>query len=87
MAKISTTQKVLKAMEIYLDREENFAGVSSKDLWKHLESIPAIKLEIYRNGKRRDNIMTGITTRIREGKIQGIKVEKRDKHLYYVKDC
>lgn len=35
MTKTSTSQKVLKAMRIYLEREENFDGVSSKDLWQH----------------------------------------------------
>lgn len=52
-----------------------------------LESIPAIKKEIYSSGKRREGVLTGITTRIRTGQIRGIKVEKRNKHLYYVKDC
>lgn len=88
MIKTSTSQKVLKAMRIYLAKEENADGVSSKNLWEHLESIPAIKLEIYgSNGKRREGVLTGLTTRIRLGQIQGIKVKKRNKHLFYVKDC
>lgn len=86
MSKISTSQKVLKAMEIYLGREENLGGVSSKQLWQHLESIPAIKKEIYKNGVRREGILTGLTTRIKNGQIKGIKVEKRNKHLFYIKD-
>ena len=74
-------------MRIYLSKEENVGGVSSKQLWKYFESIPAIKKEIYKDGVRREGVLTGLTTRIKSGQIEGIKVEKRDKHLFYVKDC
>lgn len=66
MSKISTSQKVLKAMRIFLDKEENKDGVT---------------------GKRREGILTGLATRIKLGQIKGIRVEKRNKHLFYIKDC
>lgn len=88
MSKISTSQKVLKAMRIFLDKEENKDGVTSKELWNYLESIPAIKKEVYGvTGKRREGILTGLATRIKLGQIKGIRVEKRNKHLFYIKDC
>ncbi|WP_438776715.1 hypothetical protein [Enterococcus sp. DIV0170] len=46
----------------------------------------ALKVELYNSdGVRREGVLTGITTRIKNGKIDGIKVIKENKHIKYVK--
>lgn len=86
MAKISTTQKVLNALRVMLNQEENRDGLTLKEVWTRLDSIPAIKKEIYgADGKRRENILTGLTTRIKNHQIQGIRVMKNsDNKLTFI---
>ncbi|MGM0110687.1 hypothetical protein [Enterococcus sp. DIV0187] len=81
---VSTTQKVLKAMRIMLAEEKNRAGLSYKEVWTRLESIPALKKELYIDGKRREGIVVGLTTRIKENKIDGIKIIKKDNRVLYI---
>lgn len=85
--KLSTSTKVINALQIMLSEEKYKNGASYNEVWARLESIPALKTELYNSaGKRREGVLTGITTRIKEEKISGIKVIKKDKHIKYIQD-
>lgn len=83
--KKSTTQKVLKALLVMLNREGNEEGLTAKEVWVGLESIAALKSELYdERGQRRNNILTGLTTRIKQGKVAGVRVIRDNNKLVYI---
>ena len=45
--KTSTTQKVLRAMRVMIVMGKNTDGLMYKQVWSRLESIPALKKELY----------------------------------------
>lgn len=84
--KLSTTAKVINALQIMLSEEKYKNGASYNEVWARLESIPALKTELYNyDGIRREGVLTGITTRIKNEQIDGIKVVKENKHIKYIK--
>lgn len=80
----STTSKVLNKMQVLL--LENESGLNSEELWTELLKDKELGKELIdKNGKRRSGVVVGLTTRIKNGKIENLKVIKNGKNqLVYI---
>lgn len=81
---MSTTAKVLEKMHILL--KENESGLTSDKLWGELMSDSTLSKELIdKNGNRRNGVVVGLTTRIKNGKVENIRVIKNnDNKLVYI---
>lgn len=81
---MSTTAKVLEKMHILL--KENESGLTSDKLWEELMSDKELSKELIdKNGNRRNGVVVGLTTRIKNGKVENIKVIKNSSNkLVYI---
>lgn len=81
---MSTTAKVLEKMYNLLSKNES--GLTSDELWEELMSDNELSKELIdKNGKRRNGVVVGLTTRIKSGKIENIRVLKgSDNKLVYI---
>lgn len=81
---MSTTAKVLEKMYILL--KENESGLTSDKLWEELMSDSTLSKELIdKNGNRRNGVVVGLTTRIKNGKVENIRVIKNnDNKLVYI---
>ncbi|MBO0467477.1 hypothetical protein JZO73_07995 [Enterococcus plantarum] len=68
---MSTTAKVLEKMNMLLANNES--GLTSEELWAELMSDKEL---VDKNGNRRNGVVVGLTTRIKTGKVENIKVIK-----------
>ena len=84
---MSTTLKIKKELIRLVNLEEYSAGLTVKEAWKQLEKTDFAK-ELYNSkGQRRDGTLVGLTTRIKSGKVEGLKVVKNsDYRIVYVAD-
>ncbi|MBO0421438.1 hypothetical protein [Enterococcus plantarum] len=70
---MSTTAKVLEKMNLLL--KENESGLTSEELWVELMLDKELSKELVdKNGNRRNGVVVGLTTRIKTGKVDNIKV-------------
>ncbi|MBO0467497.1 hypothetical protein JZO73_08095 [Enterococcus plantarum] len=81
---MSTTAKVLEKMNMLLANNES--GLTSEELWAELMSDKELSKELVdKNGNRRNGVVVGLTTRIKTGKVENIKVIKNnDNKLVYI---
>lgn len=81
---MSTTAKVLEKMYILL--KENESGLTSDKLWEELMSDSTLSKELIdKNGNRRNGVVVGLTTRIKNGKVENVKVIKNSSNqLVYI---
>ncbi|MBO0467052.1 hypothetical protein JZO73_05835 [Enterococcus plantarum] len=81
---MSTTAKVLNKMQVLLT--ENESGLKTEELWIELLKDKELGKELIdTDGKRRNGIVVGLTTRIKNGKVENIKVVKNSKNqLVYI---
>lgn len=81
---MSTTSKVLNKMQVLLT--ENESGLKTEELWVELLKDKELGKELIdKNGKRRNGVVVGLTTRIKNGKVENIKVVKNSKNqLVYI---
>lgn len=81
---MSTTAKVLEKMNMLLAKNES--GLTSVKLWEELMSDKGLSKELLdKNGKRRNGVVVGLTTRIKNGKVENIRVIKNnDNKLVYI---
>lgn len=81
---MSTTAKVLNKMQGLLSKNES--GLNSEELWEELLKDKELGKELIgKDGKRRSGVVVGLTTRIKNGKIENLKVIKNGKNqLVYI---
>ncbi|MGM0112829.1 hypothetical protein [Enterococcus sp. DIV0187] len=73
---MSTTSKIKEELIRLLNEEENKAGLTFSEVWDKLEQTD-FKEELYNDKKeKRIGCLVGLSTRIRKGKIQGLKILK-----------
>lgn len=82
---MSTTAKIKEELVRLLSLEENKAGLTVNQVWEKLEQTD-FKEELYNSkGERRNGTLVGLTTRIKNGQVDGIKVVKNStNNLVYV---
>ncbi|MBW9322381.1 hypothetical protein FG877_02215 [Enterococcus casseliflavus] len=81
---MSTTAKIKNELVRLLSLEENKAGLTFSEVWEKLEQTD-FKEELYNvKGERRSGTLVGLTTRIKQNKVQGIKVIKNNNQLVYI---
>lgn len=77
---MSTTTKVKEELIRLLNLEENSNGLTFTEVWEKLEETE-LKNELYnKKGKKRLGLLTGLSTRIKEGKIEGVKIIKNSEN-------
>lgn len=81
---MSTTAKVLEKMYNLLSKNES--GLTSEELWEELMSDKELSKELLdKNGKRRNGVVVGLTTRIKNCKVDNIRVIKNSNNkLVYI---
>ncbi|MGG5341644.1 hypothetical protein [Enterococcus sp. AZ192] len=81
---MSTTAKIKNALVAMLNEEENKAGLTFSEVWDKLEQTD-FKNELYNSkGEKCSGTLIGLTTRIKQNKVEGIKVIKNSNQLVYV---
>ncbi len=82
---MSATTKVKMELKKLLNLEENSNGLTFKEVWEKLEETE-LKNELYnKKGEKRLGLLTGLSTRIKEGKVEGIKIIKNSENkIIYV---
>lgn len=81
---MSTTSKVLNKMQVLL--LENESGLNTEELWIELLKDKELGKELIgKDGKRRSGVVVGLTTRIKNGKVDNLKVVKNSNNqLVYI---
>lgn len=85
MLKLSATAQIKEAMEVILKKKENEGGLTFNDLWDKLEDNKELKKLMYnKENKKRVGILQGLSNRVKDGKIDNIKIIKKGNNSVFI---
>lgn len=82
----TTTSKIKDALLKMVNDPKNKAGLTFGQVWDELERSD-FKDELYdKNGKKRLGTLVGLTSRVQNGKVEGLQVIKQGSTRLYISD-